>query len=173
MAGNLMAGWEASRDSGDRFCGVPNHGSHWSSITTAWAKTLLATEMGDLDAAASTPMTVLKSNTMTARRISWTRWHSLSQETLVANTAVKGRALAHKVRQSLTIQIATITPQQAVNRLSPVGCYTTGSGSTKTNMQSRWAVVRCPIPAAISRFSRPSAEQMLSVARHISRRIPA
>src|SRR5215470_18998782 len=141
MVGNLMAGWEASRDSGDRFCGVPNHGSHWSSITTAWAKTLLATEMGDLDAAASTPMTVLKSNTMTARRISWTRWHSPSQETSVANTAVKGRALAHKVRRSLTIQIATTTLPPVASRPSPAECYTTGSGSTKTNMQSRWVVV--------------------------------
>src|SRR5215470_1199558 len=109
MVGNLMAGWEASRDSGDRFCGVPNHGSHWSSITTAWEKTHWATEMDNLRAAAFTPMTASKSNTTIAQRISWTRWHSLSQEILVANTAVKEPASAHKVRQSLTIQIATTT----------------------------------------------------------------
>src|SRR5215467_9190669 len=132
MVGNLMAGSEASRDSGARFYGVPSHGSLWYSTTTAWAKTRWATETGNLDAAASIRMTASKLNTMTARKDFWTRWHSHSQEIWAANTAARGPASVLKVRQSSTIQIASTTLPPAVNRPLPAGWPTTVSGFTRT-----------------------------------------
>src|SRR5215813_2083131 len=103
MDGNRTADWAASPDWADRFFGALSRGSHWSSITTAWVKIRWATGMVSLHALESILTTASRSSTMTARRGSWTKWHSLSLETWAASMEAREPALARRGRSLLTM----------------------------------------------------------------------